>query len=196
MATTEPQRDAAGTDDAAQKKKRSPWLWVSIGLAAAVIGLLIWGINSQSDLDNAQKDVQDLQSQMDQGQETAGALVASVKDVFNDLKAQLGSVNEDVAASEQQVKDADAAAAKAEQDAAAAEKQAGEAKSKTEKANAEADQAKAEAKAATSELEVAAGCAKSYVSAFGALVDGHSSSDVKQQLETITADCKTALAGT
>ena len=212
MATTEPQRDAVVTDDAAQqkKKKRSPWLWVSIGLAAAVIGLLIWGIKSQSDLDKAEKDAQALQSQVDQGQRTAGAVAASVKDVFNDLTSQLGSANEDLAASEQAVKDAEAAATKAEQDAAAAEKKASEAKTQTEnaksqtdkanaaadQANAEADQAKAEAKAATSKLDVATGCAKSYVSAFGALVDGKTSSDVKQQLQTITADCKAALAGT
>jgi chromosome segregation ATPase len=196
MATTEPQRDAAGTDDAAREKKRSPWLWVSIGLAAAVIGLLIWGTNSQSDLDKAQKDAQDLQSQVDQGQETASAIVASVRDVVNDLKTQLGSANEDLAASEQQVKDAEAAAATAEQEAAAAEEQAGEAESQTDKANAEADEARAEARAATSELDVAAGCATSYASAFGALVDGQSSSDVKKQPETITADCKAALAGT
>lgn len=200
MATTEPQRDAAtadgGTGTEGSGKKKSPWLWISIALTVVAAGLLIWGIKSQSDLDNAEQDVQTLQGQVEKGQQTGSALVAGMKDVFNDLKAQLSSSNADLAASEQQVKDAEAAAAQADQEAAAAKQQADKAKSQTDKANAEVEQAQAEAKAATSKLDVATGCAQSYVAAIGALFDGQSSGEVKQQLQTITADCKAAFAGT
>jgi peptidoglycan hydrolase CwlO-like protein len=179
-----------------QKKKRNPWLWVSAALAIAVVGLLIWGLKSQSDLDSAQQDVKDLQAQVEQGQQTGGAVALSVKQVFNDLQNQLSSTTADLAASEQKVKDAQAAAAEAEQEVAAAKEQVSQATSQIDKATAEADQAKAEAKAASSKVQVAAGCAESYVGAFGALFDGQGADDVKQQLQTITADCKAALAGT
>jgi chromosome segregation ATPase len=185
---------AASADD--NKKKRSPWLWISAGLAVAVVGLLIWGLKSQSDLDSAQQDVTHLQAQVEQGQQTGGAIAASVKQVFNDLQNQLSSTTGDLAATEQKVKGAEAAAADAEQEAAAAKQQASQATNQTDKAKAEADQAKAEAKAANSKVQVAAGCAESYVSAFGALFDGQGSDEVRQQLQTITADCKAALAGT
>jgi hypothetical protein len=46
----------APPEEPAPKKHRSPWMWVSLVLAVVAIGLLIWGISTRSDLDDAQKE--------------------------------------------------------------------------------------------------------------------------------------------
>jgi hypothetical protein len=83
--------------------------------------------------------------------------------------------------------------------AAAAEKKAASADNETDKAKAEADQAKADAKATESKATVVADCTKAYFSAFGTLFGGDDvkaqASKVRQQLESITGECKTALSG-
>ena len=176
----------------APKKGRGPWIWVSAVLALVAAGLLIWGLTAQSDLDSAEEDTQKLQSQIDQGKETGSSAVAEAKAAFEDLTQQLGATNEDLAKTQEDLEGAEQDAAKAEKDAAAAKQNAAEATSETDKANAEADQAKAEAQAADSKAAIAAECAKAYVSALGTLLEGESAS---AEFESITAKCKTALAG-
>ena len=187
-------------DDQAPKKKRNPWIWISGGLAIIAIGLLIWALNTNSDLDSTQQDVQNLESQVEQGKETGGTFVAAAKTAFQNLAKQLGSTSEDLATAEQDVADAQSTADQAQKDADAAKQEADKANGATEKAQAETKQAQAEAKAAESKLTVAADCSKAYVSAIGTLFEG---SDIKaqaakvgEQLKGITSDCQTALAGT
>ena len=59
---------------------------------------------------------------------------------------------------------------------------------------AEADQAKAETEAAQSKAKAAGGCAKAYVEALGGLFDGAPPETVRKNLQSVTADCKDALA--
>jgi hypothetical protein len=50
MAT--PDRD--GPEDEVPRKRRNPWIWVSLVLGLVSIGQLIWALNTQSDLDDAE----------------------------------------------------------------------------------------------------------------------------------------------
>jgi hypothetical protein len=188
---------AASADEHPEKRKRSPWMWVSIVLAVAAAGLLVWALNTKSDLDSANADNAALQTQNAQGKETGGAVVTAFKSAYDDLTKQLGATNEDLAATQQDVKDAEQQAAKAQDDADAAKQQAADAKTDTEKANAEADQAQAELDAAESKAQIAAGCAKAYITAIGGLFGGGdakaAAEKVKQDVQGVTADCKSAL---
>jgi uncharacterized membrane-anchored protein YhcB (DUF1043 family) len=185
---------------APEKKHRSPWMWVSIGLAVIAAGLLIWALNTNSDLNSTQEDVDDLQSQVDQGQETGSTFVAAAKTAIADLTSQLGATSDDLANAEQDVNDAQQTADQAQKDADAAKDSAAKANDKTEKAQAETDQAKAEAKAAESKATIAADCAKAYTSAIGTLFEGDDvrarAAQVSEQLRGITDQCKAALGGT
>jgi hypothetical protein len=183
-----------------EKKHRSPWMWVSIALAVVAVGLLIWALNTNSDLNSTQDDVDDLQSQVDQGQETGSAFVAAAKTAIAGLTSQLGATSDDLANAEQDVNDAQQTADQAQKDADAAQQSADKANDKTEKTQAEADQAKAEAKEAESKAAIAADCAKAYVSAIGTLFEGDDvraqASQVGDQLQGITDQCKAAFGGT
>ena len=69
-----------------------------------------------------------------------------------------------------------------------------------EQANAQVDQANAERDAAQAKAKIAAQCGKAYVSAFGGLFGSGNVREqvpaVRKDLQGITAECKTALAGT
>jgi len=196
MATTSPQ-DEAPARGQAPKKKRNHWIWVSAVLGLAAIGLLIWALQTRSDLNSANDKNADLQAQVDQGQEAGSDVLAAAKTMINDLAAQLGATNEDLADTQQKLDDAQAAEEQAQKDADAARQKAEQADNATDKANAEADQAKAETEAVQSKASIAAECAKAYVSAFGTLIGGDGDqASLSQQLSGITADCKAALEGT
>ena len=77
---------------------------------------------------------------------------------------------------------------------------ADDATDEAEQADAQVDQANAERDAAQAKARIAAECGKAYVSAFGGLFGSGSVReqvpDVRKALEGITADCRTAFAGT
>jgi chromosome segregation ATPase len=212
------------TDEATPaKKRRSPWLWVSLGLAVVAIGVLAWGLSLKSDRDSAQQELSDTQQQLDSTKQQldtaaqatptpaeddsgagravlAGGALAGMKSVYDDLAEQLGATQEDLAATQEDLEAANQKAEQAEKDAAAAEKQAKEADNETDKAKADADQAKAEAEATKSKAAVAADCARAYVGALGSLFEGDDpetqADAVRKQLAGITDDCKAALGST
>ena len=191
----EPSEHPAGEPPPEDKKKhRNPWVWISGALALIAVGLLIWGATSQADLENAEDDVTELRTQVND--ESAEAEAA--KDVADELAQDLGATSEDLAASEDQLAQAEDAAADAQQDAEAAKQQAEKAGNATEQAQAQAKEAQAEAKAAESKAEVAAECARSYVGAFGALFEGESVKEqapaVRDQLAGISDQCSAALS--
>jgi hypothetical protein len=188
MSTTAPQPAQAP----ASKGSRM-WLWISALLALVCIGLLVWALSlnsdlnsTQSDLDKAQQDVANLQktADQDQGSVGSGALVAAAKTAYDALVQQLGTTNDDVATNTQAVQDAQKAADAAQQAADAA--------------TSEIDKAQAQAEVAKNKANVAANCAKSYISAFGSLFDGTNIIDqakaVASQVSSITDDCKAAFA--
>jgi hypothetical protein len=210
MSAPEPQHSTPGPDDRATesgaggrgdppegtpKKHRSAWVWVSAGLAVIAVGLLVWALTVQSDLDSTEEDVQDLQAQVENESE-AGDAATSVARTLSD---ELGATEEDLAATEQQLDAAEDDAAQADEAAAKAKQAADTAENATDKAQAEADQAQAEADAATSRAEIAGECARAYVGAFGTLFEGEGASSqaasVREELQGITAQCKSALAG-
>jgi chromosome segregation ATPase len=184
----------------APKKRRSPWLWVSLALALACIGLLVWGLNTKSDLDSANKHVDQLQNQVAGSAVTGTAVAASYKTAYDDLQKEVGSANADLADTQDQLNQAEDASNKANEDAAAAKDKADKAENETDKANAEADQAKAEAEAAQQQAKVTTECAQALLTSIGAVLqsdDPKSEAETqKKQLEGFAGDCKKALGGT
>ena len=111
MSTTEP--EPPGAPDPQQHpqgahQRRNPWIWISALLAVVAVGLGVWAYSAQSDLDSTQQDVEKLQAQVDQSKETGGTVLATVKAAFQDLAAQVGATNEDLANTKQQLQDAQA----------------------------------------------------------------------------------------
>ena len=204
MPTPEPQgSEPAATDGGLgvppggppQKKHRNPWIWVSGVVALVAVGLLIWGVATQSDLNSSEDDVSELQTQV--SNESAESQAA--KDLADELAQDLDSTSEDLAATEEKVGEAEQSAEKAEEDAAAAKKDADQTQDATEKAQAEAKEAQATADAAQSKTEIAGTCARAYVTAFGALFEGESVQSqapvVRKELQSISAQCQSALSG-
>jgi chromosome segregation ATPase len=183
-----------------QKKHRSPWLRVSIALALACIGLLVWGINTQSDLDDANTQIDHLQNQLGASAVTGTAVAASYKDAYTELEQQMGSTNSDLSATEAQLEDAQKATDKANEDAAKAKDKADKAQSETDKANAEADQAKAEAEAAQQQAKLTTQCSQALLTSIGAVLQADDPKaeveNQKKELEGFAGDCKKALGGT
>jgi chromosome segregation ATPase len=126
--------------------------------------------------------------------------VAGIKAAYDELAQQVGATHEDLAAAEKDVQEAEKATAEAEKHAAAAKQDASQVKSQTDKASAQADEAKAEAQAANSKAAIAGDCGKAYVSAIGTLFEGENvraqASVVRDRLEGISANCKSAPEGT
>jgi chromosome segregation ATPase len=178
----------AAMADAETSKQSNRWKWIAIALGIVAIGFLIWAVTAQSDKN-------DLQDQVDQGQQAGSEVVAGGKALYDDVNQQLGTANEDLAQTEQDLADSQKQADEAQQEADKAKQQADDAKDETEKAKAEADQAKAEQKETESKVAVLADCAKAYIGAFGQVLNGEDSSKVQDELKGITEDCKAAFSG-
>ncbi len=116
------------------------------------------------------------------------------------MARELGATKEDVEQTEKDLADAQKKADEAEQEASAAKRQADDATDEADKANAQANQANAERDAAQAKATIAAECARAYIGAFGDLFGSGNVREqvpvVRKDLEGITAECKTALAGT
>ncbi len=161
------------------------WMWLSIALVVACLGLLGWGAAKSADLDDAQ------------AQQTTNA--AALSDAYSDVNETLGATSEQLDQANSDVTQAQATADQAQQDADSAKTDAAEAKGDQATAEAQTKQAQADAKAAESKLDVAKSCAKSYTSAIGTLLEGEDLSaqaeKVKSELAAITDDCRAALGG-
>src|SRR3954453_2326938 len=205
MATVQPPGQAAPapeppTADAAPPgeqptKHHNVWLWASIALAIAVVGLLVWGLNKQSDLDAANDHAAQAEAKASQQQDNGSAIIAAMKSAYDDLKQQIGATNEDVQQTQDDLDQAQQDADQAQKDADQAKQDADQAKSETDKANAQAEKSKAEADAAKSKAAIVADCAQAYFSAIGKLLDGSGVDQLKQDIQGVTADCKGALGG-
>jgi uncharacterized membrane-anchored protein YhcB (DUF1043 family) len=186
MSTTAPQPAQAPTG-----KSSRAWLWISAVLVIVCAGLLIWALSlnsdlnsTQTDLDKAQQDIAGLQQQADTAQDKGGTLVTAAKAAYDALIQQLGTTNEDLATSQQAVEDA--------------QKAADDAQKVADSATDELDKAQAEIDVAQGKATVAANCAKSYIAAFGTLLDGDNlieqAKTVGKQISSITDECKAAFA--
>jgi peptidoglycan hydrolase CwlO-like protein len=155
--------------------------------------------STTQELDSTTQEVSSQDQQSGRRAVLAGGAIAAGKALYDDLTEQLGATQEDLDATQQELEDANKKAEQAEKDAAAAKEQAKQAGDETDKAKAETEQAKAEADAAQSRATVVKDCTKAYLGAFGKLFEGDSVRDqaavVRDEFSKITADCKTALAG-
>ena len=178
---------------------RNWWIWVSAGLAVVVVGLIVWQLNTQSDLDAAEAQVKDLQAQIETGKQNGSDTAAAYQAAYQDLEQQLGATQQDLSATEQELKDAQQAGKDAEANAAEAEQRAKAATSDVDKAEAEADQARAELAAAESRATVTKDCANAFVGELTAVAQSPDPSaaaaDAKAKLQGIVSDCQTALGG-
>ena len=164
--------------------RKRPWGWIAITgvLAACVVGLGIYAVNLNSDLDDANAQIAAQQEQIeDQAEETSPASVAAAKAAYDDLTGQLDA---------------------AEQDATQAVEQAAEQLNQAEQAAADAkgtaDELQTQADAAEAKAENAATCAQSFLSAFGGVFSGETLKDGVEatlaELQTLEPQCETALA--
>jgi hypothetical protein len=196
---TDPTPSTTGSAQA-PRSKRSRWLWVSIALALVAVGLLIWGLATKSDLDDANQQVKQLQADAEQSKGAAGTVVQAFKGAYEQLAQQLGATSADLAATQQDLKSAEQAAADAEQKVAQAKQTAADkATSAKDKATAAADELKAQAEAAKANATIAADCAKASVASIGKLFEGDSvraqAQTVTQELQGLVSECKSALGG-
>jgi predicted nucleic acid-binding Zn-ribbon protein len=184
---------------AAQKKQRSPWLWVSLVLLLACIGLAVWGINTQSDLDDANTQIDHLQNQLGASAVTGTAVAASYKNAYTDLQQQMGSATVDLSTTQGQLEDSQKAADQANADAAKAKDKADKAQNETDKANAQAEQAQAETKAAQEQTKIVTDCSQALLTSLGAVLQADDpkaeAESQKKDLEGISGQCKKALGG-
>lgn len=172
-------------------RRRSPWLWVSVVLGVLTVGLLVWGLSKNADLNDAQ-------GQLDQQAESGAAAMTTAKSAYDDVTKDLNATNQELDTTKQDVEQANASADNAQAEADAAKQQAAEANDATEKAQAQAAEAQAEAQAAESKTKVVSDCAKAYMSTLGTLFEGDDikaqTAAVKEQLRSISTDCKAAFA--
>jgi DNA repair exonuclease SbcCD ATPase subunit len=203
--------------------RRNPWIWISALLALVAIGVAIWALSLRSDRDEATDELARTQQQLASAQQTPGptpeptptpapedesgggravltaGAVAAVTALVKDLQEELGATQQDLETAEQDVAEATKQAEAADKAATKAKQEADQAEDATDKAEAEADQAEAEVEAAESRAAIARDCARAYVTAIGELFEGDGPEDqadhVREQLQGITAQCRSAFAG-
>src|SRR3954468_6489882 len=69
-------------------KRHNRWIWGSAALALVAIGLLIWALHSQSELDDAQQQVTKLEATAGKDQATDAQAVAAFEDAYKDVATQ------------------------------------------------------------------------------------------------------------
>lgn len=196
MSTTEPQPTATPSP----VRRRSPWIWVSAVLAIVCIGLLVWALSLDSDLQSTQDDVATLQAQVADAEQSGSTVTAALKAGFDTIAEEIGATQADVAATQQQIGTAKEKIAQAQEDAQAAATQATDnANAAADRVKARVDEAQARAEEAGAKTQIAIDCGKAYMAAFGTLFSGDSVtaqvSAVREQLQGISADCQGAFAG-
>jgi len=196
MSTTEPQP----TTTPSPVRRHSPWIWVSAVLVLVCIGLLVWALTLDSDLQSTQDDVTALQAQVAQAEESGGTVTAALKTGFDTIAEQIGATQADVAATQEQIGAAKAKITQAQEDAQTAATQATDnANNAADRVKARVDEAQARAEEAGAKTQIAVDCGKAYMAALGTLFSGDSVtaqvSAVREQLQSISADCQGAFAG-
>ena len=142
---------------------KRPWGWIAVAgvLAAGIVGVGIYAINLNSDLDDAnakvasqQRQIASQQKELDDAQSTGADVVAAAKTAYADLSSKLGATQQNASQASEQ------AAAKLDQ----AEQAAADAKGTADELQKKADAAQAKA-------EAAATCAQSFLTAFKGVFD-------------------------
>lgn len=147
--------DPGGTDspDGGPRRKRRPWGWIVLAalLGAAAIGLGVYALQVNSDLDDAEATIAE-QEQVLATEGTSDEALDAVAGAVGEITSALGATQGDVAQIEQQI-------AAASESLQAAEDKVAAAADELERTEAERD-------AAEAKVEVVQACAQSVVSAF------------------------------
>jgi chromosome segregation ATPase len=164
---------------------RRPWGWIALAavLLAAVIGLGIYALQLNSDLDDADATIAE-QEQALSAQDTGGQALDRIGAAVGEVTSALGATQADVTAVEQQVTAAADRVEEAERNVAAAAD--------------ELERTEAERDAALAKVDVVQACAKSVVSAFEGVFAAESLSAGVQaaasELRTLQPQCAPAIS--
>jgi hypothetical protein len=152
------------------KPRKRPWGWIALSglLVAAVVGLAIYAVGLDSDLDDANAKIAAQQKQIDEAENKGADVVAAAKSAYENLSTQAGAAQENAG---QAVEQANQVLDQAEQAAADAQ--------------GTADELKAQADAAQANAETAATCARSFLSAFSGVFDAAS---LQEGIDAAVAD--------
>jgi hypothetical protein len=164
-----------GASEREKEKRGRPWGWIAVAgiLGAAALGLGIWAIQLNSDLDDANRTVATQEQQITEAQERGGDLVQSAKQAFDDLSNELGASQADLESTQAELDDATESADQAAQ-------QAAQAADETEQLQSELDGAEAKAQGA-------AACTRSVVAALGGIFEGET---LQAGVEAAAADVR------
>jgi hypothetical protein len=181
-AVAQPPSDSPPAQPQAPRKR--PWGWIAVAglLAAGIVGLGIYTVNLNSDLDDANAKIASQQKQIDQAQGTGASVVAAAKSAYDELSAQLGAVQEDASQAVDQAAD-----------------QLDQAEQAAAEARGTADEVQKQADAAQSKAEAAATCAQSFLSAFSGVFSGATLKEgveaAVDELQALQPQCAAALNG-
>jgi hypothetical protein len=166
-------------ETAPDSSHKRPWGWIAVAgvLAAGVVGIGIYAINVNSDLDDAnakaasqQKQIASQQKELDEAQNTGANVVAAAKRAYENVSSKLGATQQDASQTSEQ------AAAKLDQaDQAAAD------------AKGTADELQKKADAAQAKAEAAGACAQSFLTAFSGVF---SAATLKEGVEATVTELK------
>jgi chromosome segregation ATPase len=173
----------APRDAAPPASHKRPWGWIALAglLAAGVVGLGIYAMNLNSDLDDANAKIASQQKQIDTAQDAGAGAVAAAKTAYDDLSTKLGAAQQDASQAVEQ------ASGKLDQ----AEQAAADAKGTADELQTEVDAAKAKAEAAST-------CAQSFLSALSGVFSGSTLKEGVQatvkELQALQPQCESALS--
>lgn len=187
---------AQGTPSGAGSRPAAPdtpgkrsWGWIAVAglLAAGLIGVGIYAMNLNSDLDDAnakvasqQKQIASQQKELEEAQSTGAGVVAAAKAAYERLSSQLGAAQQG----------GSQASAQASQKLTQAEQAAADAAGTAEELQKKVEAAQAKAEAAGS-------CAQSFLSAFSEVFNGSTlkagAQAAVKELKTLQPLCAAAL---
>jgi ABC-type transporter Mla subunit MlaD len=169
------------------EQHRRPTLWIVLTcvFAVAALGLGIWAMNAQSDADDAKEQLTAQEKAASEAtpeptptEAPAPTVDAATQQAFDDAKAQLGDVSENVAQLQSELETALANADQARQ--------------KAQDASGAVDRLRAEAEAFKAQAALSATCLKGTL---GALYQAYESGGIDaatEQLTTIAGQCRNA----
>ena len=185
--------------DAGRRRHRTGWIVATVILALAVIGLLIWALSTQSDLDSANTTIEAQHQAAAKAGENAKQTGQNAQEASASAKQSYDDVSSDLAAEKETNAQLQSDVNQAEKDKAKAKESAAQANTETDKAKAETDKAKAETDTAKAEADAATSCAQGAVNAFGAIFEGDNLRDGVDQavarLKELKGTCTGPLSG-
>ena len=174
--------DSDPREAAPPTSNKRPWGWITVAglLAAGVVGLAVYAVNLNSDLDDANAKVASQQKQIDEAEDTGAGVVAAAKKSYDELSTKLGAAQQDAT---QAVEQASGKLDQAEQAAA--------------DAKGTAEELQKEAVAARAKADAAATCAQAFLTAFSGVFNGSTLKEGVQaavtELQALQPQCASAL---